>query len=439
MSENPAASGPAPASRRFSPLDYVDPSPQPWLVHLLGAVNRGFILPLLLKLRRFDLPAADEQRLRAAVNPGTVAFLGPSHPEFLTDWMVDKELSRIVSPLMAHWASYEIVNMSPPVRAFWLANNLIANVPGGGGKAYSVRWAQAGHGVLLHPEGTATWQGERISTLLPGLVDMALDAASQLATARDPRPVFLVPVAWRMSFTGDARRGLARDMRQLERGLALPPGDELAVPERFAALQRNLLLRQCERLGLSPPRFPAGSSAGYFAAQDEAIGQLRATLAERYGELDADLTRALFQLRKAMRERAATDADGVRRDRGRLLELMRLASFDPALYDRPRLALERVAEVLKRTRSSLLTRGLRNAIHNTLPVAAGPRTVHVRVAEPVRVLPAEHGATSENHVITRDALLAEHRTRLQHIVDALGRERANSESIHAIPNLLHTS
>jgi hypothetical protein len=403
----------------------------------MSAVNRGFILPWLLKLHRFDLPPADAHRLRSAVNPGTVAFLGPSHPEFLTDWMVDKELSRRVSPLMAHWASYEIVNMSPPVRAFWLANNLIANVPGGGGKAYSVRWARRGHGVLLHPEGTATWQGERIGPLLPGLVDMARDAAGALAAERDPRPVHLVPVAWRLSFLGDARPGLARDMARIERGLGLPRGDRLAVPERFAALLRSLLVRQCERLGLSAPVFASGAGDGYFAAQAHAIAELRLSLAKRYGELDADLTRAQFQLRKAMRERATADAEGVRRDGGRLLELVRLASFDPALYDRPRLAQERVAEVLKRTRSSLLTRGLRNALHNTIPVAAGPRVVRVRVAEPIRVLPTEHGGADDDTV--RAQLLLEHRTRLQRIVDALTREFADREAVHAIRNPLHSA
>ena len=182
---------PSAHARRFSPLEYRDPSPAPWLIHALGVVNRFGVLGGLLKLRRVDLPAADLARLKAAVNPGTLAFLGPGHPEFLTDWMVDKELSRRVSPLMAHWASYEIVNASPAVRAFWLANNLIANVPGGGGKAYSVAWAARGHGVLLHPEGTATWQGERVSPLLPGIVDMAWDAATTLRASGDARPVTL--------------------------------------------------------------------------------------------------------------------------------------------------------------------------------------------------------------------------------------------------------
>src|SRR5262249_22693952 len=148
------------------------------------------------------------------------------------------------------------------------------------------------------------------------------------------------------------------------------------------------------------------------------IDELRRDLASRYGELDEDLVRAQFQLRRAMRERAASDADGVRRDRGRLAELQRLANLDPSLYDRPRLEQGRVAEVLKRTRSLVLTRGFGNALHNRVPVAAGPRSVHVRVAEPIAVGHASAGDAD------RAALLAEHRRRLQAIVDGLSAELA---------------
>jgi hypothetical protein len=420
--------------RRFSPLDYRDPEPAAWLIHLLGVVNRFGVLGGLLKLRRFDLPAADRARLGSAVNLDTVAFLGPNHPEFLTDWMVDKELSRRVSPLMAHWASYEIVNASPAARSFWLANNLIANVPGGSGKMYSVAWAARGHGVLLHPEGTATWQGERISTLLPGIVDMAWAAATSFEAGADPRPVWLVPIAWRFAFVGDASHGLGREISHIERGLGLAPSRG-PLSARFASLMCRVLERQCERLALAAPRFPATAAAGgYFSAQAGVLDELRALLSARYGEIDADLTRAQFQLRKAMRERATSDPGGVRSDRGRFLELQRLWGFDEALYDRPRLAQERVAEVLKRTRSSLLTHGFRNVLHNTVPVAVAPRVVHVRVPEPIAVHTALAASRPETAAATRAALLAEHAGRLQTSLDALGRELATER--YAVENAL---
>ncbi len=421
-------------SGRFDPRIYREPAPQAWLIRLLGPVNRHLMLGPVLGLRRFDLPGADLARLRAAVNPGTAAFLGPNHPEFLTDWLVDKEISRRVSPLMAHWASYEIVNGSPLSQRFWLANNLIANAPGGEGKAYSVRWALAGHGVLLHPEGTATWQGERVGPLLPGVVDMAWEAARLLRERGDSRPVFVVPLLWRLRFLADPSAGLSREMAHIERALGLAPGGG-ALEARFAALLGRLLARQCGRLSLPAPAFdPAAPGRAYFGAQAATLAALREALARAHGPLEPDPVRAQHQLRKSIRALAATHPEGARRDRERLAELQRLAGFDPALYDRPTLAPERIAEVLKRTRGALVTRGFANALHNTVPVAVAPRAVHVRVPEPLAVHEAlAAGADAE---AGRSALLAALRERLQRGLDALGAELAGDAHGPERANLL---
>jgi hypothetical protein len=421
-------------SARFDPRTYRDPAPRPWLIRLLGPVNRHVMLGPVLRLRGFDLPDADLARLRAAVNPKTAAFLGPNHPEFLTDWLVDKEISRRVSPLMAHWASYEIVNGSALTQRFWLANNLIANAPGGGGKAYSIRWARAGHGVLLHPEGTATWQGDRVGPLLPGIVDMAWDAACTLRDAGDARPVYVVPLVWRLRFVADPVPGLHREMASIERELGLPAGGG-AVEARFAALLGGLLARQCARLGLPAPAIdPVAPGAGYFAAQQAALAALRAALAAAHGPLDEDPARAQHRLRKALRVLATTDPEGARRDRERLAEMQRLHGFDPELYDRPALAPERMAEVLKRTRSSLLTRGLANALHNTVPVAVGPRAVHVRVPEPFAVHEALAAGGDEGDAKAR--LLAGLHARLQRGVDDLRDQFAADDRARERPNPL---
>lgn len=423
-------------SPRFDPRVYRDPAPVPWIIRLLGPVNRHVMLGPLLRLRSFDLPAADLARLRAAVNPGTAAFLGPNHPEFLTDWLVDKEISRRASPLMAHWASYEIVNGSPLAQRFWLANNLIANAPGGDGKAYSVRWALAGHGVLLHPEGTATWQAERVGPLLPGIVDMAWDAARALRERGEARPVYVVPLVWRLRFLADPSAGLHREMAHVERELGLPAGGG-AVEARFAALLGALLASQCRRLGLPAPAIdPAAPGAAYFPAQAAALVALRESLAAVHGPLDTDPTRAQHRLRKSIRVLAKSDPDGARRDRGRLAEMQRLHGFDPELYDRPALAPERLAEVLKRIRSALVTRGFANALHNTVPVGVAPRAVHVRVPEPFAVHEALAAAGDEAEA--RAALLAALHARLQRGVDDLREAFAEQDRARALPNPLHS-
>ncbi len=181
---------------------------------------------------------------------------------------------------------------------------------------------------------------------------------------------------------------------------------------------------------------PAAGGAGYFAAQAAVSESIRERLAQSHGALDADPVRAQHQLRRAIRARAKADPDGARRDRAMLAELQRLVSFDPALYDVPGLAQEQIAETLKRVRTSLVTRGLRNTLHNVLPVAVAPRVVHVRVPEPIDVGAAE--AASPDDAGARAALLALHRRRLQEGVDAIRAAIAPVVDRHRRPNPLQS-
>lgn len=126
------------------------------MIRALTPVARILFLRGLMKVQAIDFPATDEARFRAYVNDGTAAFIAPNHPEFLTDWLLDKELSVRHAPLMASWATHEVVNgMGAAMQWFWSSNNLIAQIPGAGGAAgknHSVGWALQGHAVLLHPE-----------------------------------------------------------------------------------------------------------------------------------------------------------------------------------------------------------------------------------------------------------------------------------------------
>jgi hypothetical protein len=419
---------------RFDPLAYRDPEPNAFVIHALGPVN-ALALRAIMRVRAFHLPEPELRRLRTAIRPGTAAFVAPNHPEFLTDWLIDKELSVRVSPLMAHWASYEIVNGSPMAQAFWLANNLIANAPGGAGKEYSVRWALQGHGVLLHPEGTASWQAERVGPLLPGAVDMAWDACRRVREAGVEKPVYVVPIVWKLHFDRNVARGLEREIGHIERRLGLPVGSG-RLEQRFAALQRGLLIRQSQKLELSSAgRTPDIAGTGYFAAQQDAERAIVGALAARYGPVDGDIARMQHAYRKAIRARAAEDPDGTRLDRARLAELTRLKGFDPDLYDRPVLTQEQIAETLKRTRAMLLTRGFAEALHNTVPRPVGSRVAHVRAPEPLAVHEAYTHAEDEP---ARAVLLERLRRTMQATLDQLRSEVAPVVSRYLRANLLHS-
>jgi hypothetical protein len=421
----------APAAARapkpgFDRRAWREPCPSPAVIRVLGWLNRGLVLPHLVRLRRLDLPAADLARLRAAVRPGTAAFLGPNHPEFFTDWMIDKEISSRVSPLMAHWASYEIVNVSRAAQWLWLRNNLIANVPGGGGREYSIRWALAGHGVLLHPEGTASWHGGRIGALMPGIVDLAWETCARARAAGRDVPVYVVPVVWRLRFTGDVSRRLHREMAMMERALALSPGEGLALGPRFAALQAELLVSRCAALGLPAP--PDAHGAGYFVAQEAVEAAVVRELEALGARIERDPARIMHRARRAARPDA-------RRERDLYRELWRLTGFPRDLYDAPTLTLEAIAENLKRQRTSLMTTGWRNALHNVVPVPAGPRVAHVRVAEPIAVHEAYVAGSDAG---PRAELLAELARRLQGALDALTAELAPLMERPHPPNPLWT-
>ena len=409
----------------FDPLAYRDPIPSPFLIHALGPVVGGLVLPHLLRVRKIDFPQADVARLREVVRPGTAAFLGPNHPEFMTDWMIDKELSRRVSPLMAHWASYEVVNIHPVAQALWLRNNLVANAPGGGGRAYSIRWALQGHGVLLHPEGTPTWQGDTVGPLVPGIVEMAWEACR----ARPDLPVFVVPVVWKLVFTRDVGRELGQEMARIERGTGLPDGHGLDVAARFAQLQRGILAR-------SRARFDSGAadSPDFFAAQQAHADALLTRLESKHGASAGTLPRRLHALRRAILARAAAGAEDARADRRVLLEVERLSRFTRAGYGGATLTQEQIAECLKQARLAFLTQGWTNGLHGVVPVAVAARVAHLRAPAPIAV--HEAFARGGDETAAKAEMLDELRARLQGGLHALNRELAPEVGMRELEDLL---
>ena len=383
----------------------------------MGHLNRFVILPHVARVSRVELPIADRDRLRGAVHPSTAAFIAPSHPEFFTDWMIDKELSRRVAPLIASWAAGDIVNASPFVQRFWLANGLIANTPGGGGKTYSLQSARAGRGVLLHPEGAVNWQAEKIWPLHPGTIDMAVTLAALLAAEDDPRPVFVVPMTWRLTFTEDVSSRLVAEMHHIERACGLAVWPSRHPGERLAGLLGGLLSQRAHTLALRRPTLSVASAGpDYFAAQDAMVAEIRGRLTQTFGPLSDDPTQAIRTVERGLRRSEVREPERARQHRALLVEFRRLARLDPALYGHDTLTQEQIAEILKATRLALVTTGLRNRLHNVMPRAVASRIAHVRVAEPIDV---REGVAQG---LASTALQSTLHRRLQDAADALGAE-----------------
>ena len=378
------------------------PRPNAALMRLLGIVNRWFLLhglpvlrhiPIVRDLplvhgyfwvRAIDLPAPDRAALETAVNRNTVAFLGPNHPEFGTDWMIDKEISTYVAPRMASWADRGIVAAAP---RFWGMNNLIANDGGDAARDYSTEWALEGEGVLLHPEGSVRWTNDRVHPLFPGIAQMAMKAA-----AATEKPVYIVPLVWKYRFVRDVSRRMHREMRILEEGLGLTRMDALSVPLRFHALQTNILAMQMRRFGFAEHT----SDEAFFDRQQNFRTFLIDELDRRHStdhaeHADKRIARVMRMIRSelaAIKSGGTPDAaarDRLKEDHAMAEEAKRLGEFDREIYGSATLSQEQLFESLKRTRDRLLRRGWKNMLAIMLPRPFGPRVVHVGVPEPIPV------------------------------------------------------
>ncbi len=424
---------------------FVSPTPRPALIRALGAVNRVLCLggipglrrvPLLnlipgvqglAKIEKIDFPSSDEARLARTVNPKTAAFMTPNHPEFFTDWMIDKEISTRVAPLMASWATHTVVNgMGRAMQSFWLANNLVAQIPGAGGaqgKAYSVQWALAGHGVLLHSEGTVGWHGDHVATLFDGALDMAIEASRQAAETGDARPVFVAPLVWKLSFLGDVTQGLSKELDFIERRLRLPKrtGEDLGA--RVHAVYAELLSRDATKLGAT-----IDASASYFDNQASIARAITARLDHVRGARSAEpQDSALDALHESLRAasrwlRATNDADVADKKAVQSLVRMgqRLLRLRPEMYRAERLTQEQIAENCKRIRSDYCTGTLRDALAKFIPRPVGPRVAHIRVPEALEISREwrELATDEERHAATVSMI----RRRMQDALDAVNRE-----------------
>jgi hypothetical protein len=406
---------------------FVVPKPNRLLMGVAGFVARWALIRGRFRVRRIHLPAADFDRLRTAVNPGTAAFLAPNHPEFGFDWMMDKELSTRVAPRMASWAASEIVRGAP---WFWRRHNLIANDGGAAALRYSEDCACAGDGVLLHPEGSVHWTASHVHPLFPGIADLAINTAARLANTEPGRPTFIVPVVWMARFTGDVSRALLREMNHIAAALGLPEDRSSDVVGRFSALQEAILARQMARFGFARAK---GAELDYFDRQEAFRAQLVAELRERHQVGPSDsVERTIHRLQRAIAAKRVEHPNDpqLSADAARVAEALRLGGFSRTVYGTAYLTQEQISECLQRHRATLMKRGRRNALYNMLPRPHGPRLVRVRVPEPIRIDQerALRAAASRSERAAYVAeLLAATRTAMQQSLDTLSAATAGRE------------
>jgi len=379
--------------------EFVRPRPNARLIRFLAPVNNILCLkgvPLLrdipvlnsiigfrgiCNVRHLDFPKADQDRLAAVCGQGKITFLAPNHPEFFTDWMLDKYVTTLTCPNAANWATHGVVNgLGKLMQNFWLANNLIAQIPGNPdpSRAYSVEWAGKGHGVLLHPEGGVGWHSNFIAPLFPGAMEMAREALAE----NPDRKAYVAPVVWKLVFNGDVTGKLHKECAYVEGKLGI---DRLAgngrdggkIELRVFHLYQTLLKRDEEKWSA-----PGKQSGAFRVRQLALIGHLREKLCS---EIDGSYVAKEDELllRGARRWMRENKDDPKRKEVRDLVEtIARHESLDEYAFASETVTQEELAEHIKRVRRDYCKGSLKDTLNAFLPQAGGPRTAHIRVPEP---------------------------------------------------------
>lgn len=331
----------------------------------------------ICNVRNIDFPQADQNKLRAICGNRKIVFLAPNHPEFFTDWMLDKHVTSLTCKMAANWATHDVVNgLGGVMQKFWLANNLIAQIPGNPGpsRAYSVEWASKGHGVLLHPEGGVGWHGNYIAPLFPGALEMAREALAENPGFES----YVAPVIWKLVFNNDVSKNLHAECAYVERKLKIENGKtKREITARVYHIYLTLLERDEKKWDISIPANPS-----FRERQLLLIKTLREKLCQAIHDSYIPQENELL-LRGARRWLRENKTDSLRDHvRDLVKTIARHESLGEYAFKKDDITQEELAEHLKRIRRDYCKGTLKDTLNAFVPQAAGARTAYIRVPEP---------------------------------------------------------
>lgn len=400
------------------------------LIKHIPFIGRG-----ICRIRNIDkTPSSVNVSLAEGIN-----FVGPNHPEFFTDWMLDKHLVGKKDLLMASWAAGSVVNgMGSFMQKFWLANNLIAQIPGSGnteGKAYALEQALKGNTVLMHPEGMVHWTGKEISTLYSGIADIALQAANQAGAS----PVYIHTPTWCFRIVNETPESLmSKFYKEIEdigyyfgyfpsRIIASEPSKQLQLDRdnlglHLSALHNFIITTQLQALGIPimyHREVPAMQYNQEPLAADvyvELKNNTKYVLFERQ-VLKAITNKVLKAVHKPLLPESATKEEIVnmfkevkkavqalqlpKTDSLRALvavvdKLMgNMLKFNSAFYSNDYLSAEEIAECLQRLRTSYCKGSWTDTLHAYIPAPLTDRNCYVHWPEPIDVVEWKRTQISE--------------------------------------------
>jgi hypothetical protein len=452
--------------KRFSRKDFAQPKPSKLVMGIMSPLNRWLILQGIPGIRRLswiwslplvrdfpgpgstakvlsvDFPDTEIARFKEYINPNTAAFIGPNHPEFWTDWSLDKYFADAVSPQMSHWAWYGTVNANPMIQGFWLRNNLISNAPNGKeeAKRCAIASAKKGLGNLLHPEGGVAWTANKVQTIFGGIIDLAIRTSQELIEAGDSRPVYAIPMVSKYFFVGDSTSALSAELGRIEKKLGFATDRTAKLSDRFFSLQQRILAKHLKAFEVQVADQEI-TPANFFAIQKSAQTELMQRLAQIYGPREGDLSAQLRSYEKEIKllrpaDREAQDEASKKRykeETALVAEIRRLDTFLEDVYGTALLTQEQIAESLKRIKRDLVQFTTLDGIRTVLPVAAGWRKVILRCGDPINVRERLQSHQGDVKALS-DELVKEFHRRMQSKLDELIAESRKVTDAFAVAN-----
>ena len=407
--------------------DFRPAKPWGWLIGFAAQLNR-------LLLRRhivLDILPDDLTLLR---NLPRGCLIAPNHAHY-DDPQVTFELARRAGRRVIFMATREAFDVCRGIWGWCLQRLGVFSVNRGGSNVEAGKFARSvlvngAYDLLMFPEGEIYLLNDVVMPLKPGAARLALDAASDLDRQGRPRPVFVVPVAIKYRFMGNAGPALEATTARLEAQVFGEPRTGALYP-RIVSLGVQLLSRAEEEYGVKPD--PTWDPF-------ERVLRLRRTVLERLeckhlGRVregfDFDRARKLMiRIQGLLLRKHGTSGyygsstapadDPLSADLEAANLCARSVAFrDDYLADRP--TPERMAETLTKLEREVLGRQIRTAL--------GKRRAVIRIAPPVDVLEyLARGKVGSSLDEVLEAVTTRIHETLQATLDAIERGEGKAES-----------
>ena len=414
------------------PACFIAPTPKPWLMKLMAPVSELVFLRGLPGLRKLpflrnipgirglakvsdiDFPVEDQRQLKQLHGNNSATFFLPNHPEFFTDWMIDKYVLSRIAPRAACWAAGSIVNgMGALMQRFWLNNNLIAQLPGQSvqAKQYSVNSALKGEGVLLHPEGRVNWFNNTISPLFTGAGEMALAAHKNALTGNADFQTWLAPIIWKLRFKDDVSSKLLDECEYISSRLQLQLSG-VKCPARCAyEIYHQLAVRDYFEMIHSNDSF---ADMHLSELRNRILDKACTQLAAIFSCEDNQRSRIIRTARRWLAENKHDDFNYKTVKRACSL-YQRWMNLNECAFMDSNISQEETAEHLKRIRADFCQSSFRDRMANLVPQAAGNRMAYIRAVKPVAI----HDLLVDNASLDPSSIMKKVRQSMQDKLDSL--------------------